>query len=186
MLEIEAKLRVEDHDSVREALLAVGAELVGCYVESNHILDRGDGSLYEQGCGLRVRTVEVLSGASVGATVTFKGPVQAGGVKTREETEVTVSDADGMLRVFDGCGFVVVLSYKKRRERWTVDGCNVELDEVPMLGTFVEIEGPSEQAVQTVQRRVGLEGVPHVRDSYVRMLADRCDAAGRSRLGIDF
>ena len=52
------------------------------------------------------------------------------------------NDDDAIDAAFAALGYSRVLSFEKRRESWKLGGCNVELDELPHLGTFVEIEGP--------------------------------------------
>ena len=102
MIEIEAKLRVDDLADVRRRLEQAAATFVGSYVETNHILDRVEGSLRAAGCGLRVRTYQTLSGQSVAATLTFKGPQQPGALKQRRETELHVDDAAAALAAARG------------------------------------------------------------------------------------
>ncbi len=186
MREIEAKIRVPDLEPVQARLREFGARFVGRYIENNHILDRHDGSLRGAGCGLRVRWMQTVDGQDAAPTVTFKGPVQESPVKRREEIEVDISDADRMLLLLGAIGFETVVSYRKRRERWTLDDCHVELDEVPLVGTFVEIEGPCEATIRAVQARLGLGSESHVRHGYVGMLLKRCRELGRSAIGIDF
>lgn len=186
MLEIEAKIRVHDLDVVRHRLSECAARPIGLYIERNWILDRPDAALRSSGCGLRVRTMERLEGADAPATITFKGPVLKSSVKRREEIELDISDAEKMLALLTAIGFEVVVSYRKRRDRWTLDDCQIELDEVPLLGIFVEVEGPSEQAVERVRTRISLGDEPHVPAGYVRMLVDRCRELGRPPFEVDF
>ena len=186
MVEIEAKIRVGDLNAVRKKLTECGAEFIGDYTESNHILDRQGKSLRSVGCGLRVRTVETNRGQAAPATFTFKGPVEKSTVKRREEIEVEFLDAEKMLRILAAIGFDTLLSYTKRRESWSLEGCRIELDEVPLLGTFVEIEGPTEQAIDVVRNRLELSDQAHVVRGYVDMLANRCRELRRSMIGIDF
>jgi adenylate cyclase, class 2 len=140
MVELEAKIKVDSHDDVRASLRRAGATFVGRYVEQNTIFDRADGSLRRSGCGLRVRSVETVEGERMDATCTFKGPVQASEYKRREEVETRVADAEGLVRVLVAVGFESAVTFEKRRESWRLDGCRVELDDVPLLGTFVEVE----------------------------------------------
>lgn len=186
MLEIEAKMRVPDFAAVRARLVDRGARFVGRYAETNYILDRVDGSLRASGCGLRVRSMDTVEGRDVAATMTFKGPVLKSSVKTREEIEIDISDTDTSLSLLTAIGFQTVMSYRKRRERWDLGDCHIELDEVPLLGTFVEVEGPDEAAVRKARRRIGLGDEPHIRTGYVRMLSDRCRETGRPVIGIGF
>ena len=56
----------------------------------------------------------------------------------------------------------------------------VELDELPLLGTFVEIEGPDEKTIHQVQQRIGLSEHRHIEASYLSLLSDFCRRTGSS------
>ena len=184
MIEIEAKLRVDDLDAVRDRLASVGGHFVGRYVETNHIFDRPDGSLQENGCGLRVRAMDAVAGESAAATLTFKGAVEPSSFKRRREIQTAIGDAAEACELLIALGFVEVLSYRKSRESWTLDDCFVELDEVPLLGRFVEIEGAGESLIASVQSKIGLGSAEHVESSYVRLLVRECERLGRSPIGV--
>ena len=115
-VELEAKIPVASHESIREALRNAGAEYVSRVQETNHLLDRNDWSLRNQGCGLRVRRIEVLDGSGTGPTMTFKGPKQSGAFKQREEHETPVTDPDAALAILRGLGHTRELVFEKRRE----------------------------------------------------------------------
>ncbi len=183
MLETEAKFRVESHAPVRRHLEERRASYFGRYNEENHILDRPDGSLVAGGCGLRVRSMEALEGQPVPATLTYKGPRHSGPLKRREELEVPIGDAGGCLLILHALGYQTVLSYRKQRDRWAFEGCRIELDDVPGLGLFVEIEGPDEPAIRAVQEALGLSAAEHEPRSYPHMLSQRERAGGGSGPG---
>lgn len=172
-VELEAKIRVDDHAPIRDALRTAGANYLGRVLEINHLLDRDDCSLRDTGCGLRVRSIVVLDGTGPGATMTFKGPKQAGAFKQREEHETPIADADAALAILRGLGHTRELVFEKRRETWQLADCTVELDEIPVLGSFVEVEGPSAEAIQDVLEALQLNANDNINDSYVAMLADR-------------
>jgi len=117
----------------------------------------------------------IRDGGDTTATLTYKGPVIPGPIKSREELEVVVGDADAVAEILRRLGFVHILRFQKRRESWSFQGCRIELDEPPHIGLFVEIEGPDAAAIAAVQRAIGLSDVPHVQASYVRMLMEYCD-----------
>jgi adenylate cyclase class 2 len=170
--ELEGKFAVESHEPVRERLTQLGARLIGRVVETNTFYDRPDGMLRRGGSGLRVREIETLAGEPQPPTLTFKGPVQAGPFKKREEIELPLTDAEAMRRLLEAIGFVEVLRFRKRRESWRLDDCRVELDELPRLGLFVEIEGPSESAVQATRNALGLSAARHLARGYAELLAE--------------
>lgn len=179
-IEIEAKFAVGDLEQVRGRLRSAGATYVGRVLECNRFFDRADAGLRAAGCGLRVRSVRVLDGPAVAATVTFKGPVQAGAFKTRRECELAVSDAEQAAELLTLLGFDETILFEKRRESWRHGGCMIELDELPFIGTFVEIEGPSEGAIRDVQERLALGGTACERASYLALIVRHCENAGIS------
>lgn len=185
-LEIEAKLQVDSHEAVRRSLGEHGAVALGRVLETNHILDRADGKLRAAGAALRVRTSEPVNEGSSGAALTFKGPIQQSGFKRRQEIEVQVSDVRSMLDLLGALGFVEVMVYCKRRESYRLERCRVELDEVPLLGQFVEIEGPDERSIEGIQTRLGLGDLAHIAESYIGLLVAQCERTGRNWRRIDF
>jgi len=170
--ELEAKFAVDAHEPVRERLEALGAAFIGRVLETNTIHDHVDGRLRNGGCGLRVRGIEVLEGETLPATLTFKGPIQPSSFKKREEIEMPLADAESMRRMLEAIGFVEVLRFQKHRESWQLDNCRVELDDLPRVGLFLEIEGPDEHEVQAAQITLGLGDAKHIRRGYVGLLRD--------------
>ncbi|MFH1418823.1 MAG: class IV adenylate cyclase [Planctomycetota bacterium] len=170
-VELECKLRSPPHGALREKLRAAGASYVGRVLETNRLYDRADGSLRQSGRGLRIRSVEVLDGPAVRPTLTYKGPRTASAFKRREETEVEIGDAAVMAAVLAALGFAEAVSFEKRRESWRLEDCRIEMDELPELGSFVEVEGSDEQAIRSALTALGLSAAEVVDTSYVAMVA---------------
>ncbi len=185
-LEVEAKLRVESHDAVRQALVGAGAAPLGAVMETNHILDADDGSLRAAGAGLRVRVSAPLQDDDATVTLTYKGRRERSALKRRPEIEVVVAEADTTLQLLARLGYVERVVFAKRRESHRLSSCRVELDELPLLGCFVEIEGPEEESIQRVQALLGLSDLPHLSRSYVSMLVEVCQQLGRDPRRICF
>ncbi len=171
-VEIEAKVRVGEHQPVRERLQVLGARFVSRVLECNQLLDRPDRQLRAAGCGLRLRTVKTLDGPVQPPTITFKGAKEPGLYKRRRELEVEVSDAQDMIQILAALDYHEVLIYEKLRESWQLGDCRVELDELPYLGRFVEVEGPGEEAIATVLSELDLAAAPLVPESYVALAAE--------------
>lgn len=184
MLELEAKMRVDAHEPVRERLEAAVAEYLGTVIEMNCIFDRADGSLLAEGKGLRVRECRVLEGRPVPATITYKGPRMKGELKQREEIETAVADGPEAIELLKALGFRERLSFEKKRETWCLGECLIELDTVPHLGAFIEIEGPAKSQIDHVRRLLALQEAALISDSYVRMLAEHCRAQHLAPLNI--
>ncbi len=108
----------------------------------------------------------------------YKGPKEPDDYKKRVEVEVGVSDADAMESLLDALGYVKALAFNKRRRLYQLQGCEVALDELPLLGTFVEIEGPDSDAIARVQARLGLSDSPHIMASYACLIDERLSQLG--------
>ncbi len=170
-VEIEAKMKLNDVAALEARLVAAGASFAVELLEVNTFFDTRRGDLKAADEGLRVRLEKSTDGSHVEATITHKGPRAHGRMKTRDENELIVADARVAAELLIALGYVSVLSFEKRRRRWTLDGCRVEIDTLPYLGGFVEIEGPSEPAVLAVRRKLALDHLPMISASYISMLA---------------
>src|SRR5262245_7751066 len=101
-LEREIKLRFASAEEARTAVLACGATpLLGRRLQEDSLLDTEDEDLRRRRCVLRVR---VENGKS---RLTFKGPVEPGIMKVREEVETVVGDGAILLRVLHELGLHV-------------------------------------------------------------------------------
>src|SRR4051812_45455811 len=185
-VEIEAKMKVPDHASPRAQLQQLGATKVGEFLEINTFFDTEDRSLLAADHGLRIRVKRDVKTNTEEFILTLKGPRLHGQLKSREETEVTVANARDMTTILEQLGFRVVLSFEKRRESWTLGGCHVELDEVPHLGTYLEIEGPGEEKVMKVREQLGLSDRPLVKASYIALLMTYLQEHGQSGRQVRF
>jgi adenylate cyclase class 2 len=168
--EIEAKLKVDNHDAVRRRLNELGGQLISRGLETDTFFDRPDGTLFAKDHGLRVREVEPQDGGERSASLTFKGAVHPGIFKARQEIELSIGSAETACKMLEALGFVQVLRFQKQRERWRLAGCSVELDNLPMIGCHIEIEGPSAGAIQAVREQLVLTGTDPIRTSYIGLL----------------
>lgn len=173
-VEIECKLKVESHSAVRQTLENLGASRLGMHLETNLLFDNKEGQLREQDAALRLRSSRSLDSESSAYTFTFKGARDQAGVKKRPEWEVEVSDAETVRHILESLGYQPSLCFEKRRESWSVDDCEVDLDELPHLGCYIEIEGPSEESIEKVQAKLGVSDVPHIPQTYMALLVAYC------------
>jgi adenylate cyclase class 2 len=186
-VEIEAKMSVPNLGIVRDRLRELGAAGGGRTLETNTFFDTEDRSLLAADEGLRLRRNRDEASGKDEHVITNKGPRQHGALKSRDEVEVTVGDYDDAVQLLERLGFVRMLSFEKRRESWKLGGCKVELDELPYLGTYVEVEGPTEGAVLAVRDQLGLSDRPVVKTSYIAMLMGYLQERGiQSRRNVTF
>jgi len=158
-VEREIKLAFESAEAARAAVVATGATpLLGRRLQEDALLDTADEQLRQRRCVLRVR---IECGKS---RLTFKGPVQPGIMKLREELETVVGDGDVVLRVLRELGLNVWFRYEKYREEFAYEDVIVAIDETP-VGVFVEIEG-SEPGIASMAKALGRSQDDYVVDSY--------------------
>jgi predicted adenylyl cyclase CyaB len=118
--------------------------------------------------------------------ITHKGPKIPGKLKIRPETELDAVGEDDAIALLGALGYQPLLHFEKRRDRWRLDGCNVELDMLPGLGSFIEIEGPGEEAVMAVRQKLGLAGQDLVSNSYLTLLVRRIEAGALTEAELVF
>jgi adenylate cyclase class 2 len=170
-LEREVKLRFDTAEAARAAVMATGATpMRGRRLQEDSLLDTASEDLRRGRSALRVR---VDGGRSL---LTFKGPVQPGIIKVREELETLVGDGHLLLRVLEKLGYHIWFRYQKYREEFALDDCVVAIDETP-VGVFVEIEG-GEQGIGRVAQALGRGPTDYVLDSYRGLFVTHCAQRG--------
>jgi adenylate cyclase, class 2 len=185
-VEIEAKMTVESFDVVRARLREVSAAGPVEHFEVNTFFDTEDRSLLAADEGLRLRLDRLVAGGAERHVITYKGPRRLGPLKSREEVELEVSDAAAATQLLERLGYLRTLSFEKRRESWALDRCKVELDELPYLGKFVEVEGPDEASVMRVRERLGLASRPIVKSGYIALLMSHLQERGQTTKDVRF
>jgi predicted adenylyl cyclase CyaB len=189
--EVEAKFKVDGFAAIRKALRSENAEYAGTVLHSDRYYDRPDNGFAERGCGLRLRLRQALKHGHHAQLderpeITFKGPVDADSrLKSRREIQTRLDDAQAAADLLEACGLVCFRIIEKRRCSYRLGRAIIELDELPLLGSFVEIEGVSENHVETVQKRIGIQA-EHINDSYVHLVTDYCNANGLDPASITF
>jgi len=171
MLEREIKLRFTTAQEAREAVQALGAPLVGeRRFQDDALFDNEREDLRERRCALRLRREGARS------YLTFKGPVQPGPMKLREELETAVADADALQRVLEHLGLHVWFRYQKYREEYALDGVVAAIDETP-IGAFVELEG-TEAGIAAAAAALGRSAADYILDSYCGLFMRHREALG--------
>lgn len=162
MIEREVKLRFDSPEEARSAIVSGGATLLRHRrLQEDALLDTHDESLQARQSALRLRTD---AGKSL---LTFKGAVENGTMKVRDEYETEIGNREVMMHVLEALGLHVWFRYEKYREEYTAEGVTVALDETP-VGTFVEIEG-DEHGILAVTRALGRTPDDFILSSYRRL-----------------
>lgn len=146
-------------EEARERVRGAGATpLRPRRLQHDVLVDTADRRLLDAGTALRVRT------DGDRAYLTFKGPVQPGPMKVREEIETEAASGTALLAILDALGYAPAFRYEKYREEYAADGAVIAIDETP-IGTFVEIEGTA-AAIDGLAVRLGFSRADFVTASY--------------------
>lgn len=178
--------------------------------EMNLLFDTPEGGLAKHGQLLRIRTEKSASrtqrhispaqkrtsNRTIRHLLTFKSPPEAlaignltrqpsagGRYKIREETELDITDAKSLQKIFEGLGLRGWFRYEKyrttykfpARAKWAY-GLLVEMDETP-IGTFIELEGPGE-AIDRAARELGFPHSDYIQKNYLVLYLDECKKRG--------
>jgi len=153
--EVEVKFLDVPHDEARKRLERTGASRKhSMRLMRRAIIDYPDRRLQTGTAGawasVRVRD----EGDRV--TCTYKH-VATDGKDSMHEIEFTVSSYENAVEFFKAIGLDVYTEQETKRETWQLGDVKVELDEWPWIPPYIEIEGPSEEAVRQVAERLGYD-----------------------------
>lgn len=173
MLEVEAKIRIESSDTIRNRLKELGAEFDKKTRQTDTYFNSPLRDFAKTDEALRIRTEDDLS------EITYKGPkIRGTGAKAREEFNVEISDPAVLSNILDRTGFFRSAEVLKTREEYEFMGTKIALDTVDGLGEFIEIEVVTEDRdsaldlIESVRKKLGITG-EHISESYLEMLLEK-------------
>lgn len=150
--EIEAKFLRQDHDAIRLKLQELGAVCkVPKRLVRRTVLDFPDRRLKADGAWIRLR--EELDGsielmlkkvASDELGQTFEQPVSVGDYQAAKQFLLAI-------------GLDIKAEEESKRELWQLGDVEIILDEWPWVDPYIEIEAPTEDAVQSCASKLGLD-----------------------------
>jgi adenylate cyclase class 2 len=184
MLEIELKLKVESLAPIAERLRQLGAQFEGDFIQTDAYYDDSEDSLVNSDRCLRIR--KHRNGGSEVIELTYKGARENHRFKTRREIGLKVEKAEELAYIFQHLGYKERLTFEKKRSLWNFAGCEVAMDELPLLGNFVEIEGPNDAMIENAQKQLGLEKIPHTPQSYAHLMEEAIKKTGTKKRKITF
>jgi len=168
--EIEAKLKVDSLQTPTEKLARLGAEFAQEQVQTDYYFDDANGALTKTDRCLRLR--QQFADGHQKVLLTYKGAKEKNDFKKRKELELEVKDLDATASLLSALGFKQALVVEKKRRIWRLGSCRVCLDELPLLGSFLEIEGPDAEKIADVQSSLGLANSPHIQESYAKLISE--------------
>lgn len=176
-IETEAKLRVNSLEQIEHELADVGAEFIQQQLHTDSYFDVADRTLTESDSCLRLR--RQLVDGNERFSLTFKGPKEKDEFKKRREVEIEIQDGQSAEKLLLLLGYNKILVFDKKRQLWRFNGCEIALDELPLLGFFVEIEGPDSKKIADVQGSLDLSDLPHISESYASLMEEKLQQLGK-------
>jgi len=168
MEEIEIKFPVKNTKVITEKLKKLGFRVATArHLEKNFLFDDGSRTLQRSGKLLRVRKTPSSQ------TVTYKGPIATTSrLKHREEIECKIEQADILIRILEEVGFKLRTEYSKYRTVFEKEGFCISLDETE-AGNYIEVEGPSDEAITKLGEKLGYTEQDFVRRTYAELIGEK-------------
>ncbi|MBZ5728398.1 MAG: class IV adenylate cyclase [Acidobacteriia bacterium] len=176
--EIEQKLRLPDGafaQLVEQRCRRLGTGEPAAIVQRDEYFDTSNEDLRKGDFTVRIRQ------AADRVFVALKGPRihQPSGVHHRIELEFEVPDPRHLRAQLETQGLIRTAVIDKRRSEFSIQECFVALDTVPFIGSFIEIEGPSAEAIESVRNTLDLSAAVAVKENYTELLEEAFLKCGR-------
>ena len=145
--EYEVRVLEIDVDSIKEKLESVGAEFCFDKLQKRYVYDFIP---KVESKWIRLRT----NGEKT--TLTIKNLVSSS-IDGTQELEVEVDNFERTNLILKELGYEAKGYQENRRIQYMLNGCEVDIDYWPMIPTYLEIEGPSEEAVYDTIKILGID-----------------------------
>jgi adenylate cyclase, class 2 len=167
--ELEIKIAIpskEQFKHVYKSCLHLFGSPSSHFKQLDEYYDTPDSQLQQQDLVVRIRSEDKKK------TIALKSPrIQlSNGMTKRIELEFESADGDKIHEKLFQQGLQSNESYEK--ERWTFvhHDCEIVLDKLPFIGTFIEIEGPSEEAINEVIHLLDISNFPTIQNHYGELM----------------
>ena len=149
MREIEAKILEVDGKQLEARLRKLGAKKVGKRSVNSLFFDFPNNSLKKKKAVLRLR----LDGKK--SFLTLKRKRGKSKLKELDEFQVEVSDFKETKKILSLAGLVEKRAIKKTRTTFKLGRASIEIDKLPGIPLFAEIEAPSAKQVVATAKKLG-------------------------------
>lgn len=144
--EYEVRVLEIDKVEIERKLKNLGAQLQWDHLQKRYVYDfipKIDGKW------IRLRTNGDMT------TLTIKNVVSSK-IDGTQELEIVVDDFEKTNLILNELGFVAKGYQENRRCQYILDGVEIDIDSWPLIPTYLEIEGKSEQDVYQVLEKLGI------------------------------
>ena len=145
--EIEARFLECDAKQVIKKLEENGAKFNGDWLQVRNCYDF---TPKKENSWIRLRT----NGKTTTLTIKEISSEKIDGTK---ECEIEVSDFDTTNEMLGKLGYIARSKQENRRIQYVLDGVEVDIDSWPKIPTYVEFEAQSEQDIENVCKKLGID-----------------------------
>lgn len=174
--ETEIKVQLHSKDELQRVLSWCERELGQATLirQRDEYYDTATESLRQHDLTLRLRT------ANDKLLIAMKSPrvFLTDAIHDRIELEFTAADRDEVARTIDRYGLRPTAITEKRRWKFQSDDFKVLIDQLPFIGSFLEIEAPSVEKINQLVSLLGLPQSAAVNKNYSELLEDKLKEIG--------
>lgn len=142
MNEIETRTVVDNINEIEINLKKLGFINKGKFVQHDIMLDTPNADIFNSRRKLRIR----IENEKV--ELTYKGKFEVrDDLAKRSELNINInkSDIENYIKIFSDIGYPICFQIKKTRKLWKKDNIQVTIDNWPIIGNILEIEGEEEK-----------------------------------------
>ena len=165
--EYEIRILEIDKESIVKKLEDLGAIKGGEYNQKRYVYDLKP---VQKDKWIRLRT------NGIETTLTYKD-IESNTIDGTKEVEIKVDSFEVANEFLNKIGFVARSYQENKRIQYTLDNVEIDIDTWPMIPTYLEIEGNSEEEVNNMVKKLGL--------SNLKITALNCDDTYRKIYNID-
>lgn len=169
-LEIKIKIDSEEHfHAIYEACNKLFGAPTSHVRQLDEYYDTPDGQLKKQDLVIRIRSMGERQ------VIALKSPrvELPSGMSERIELEFVSAEGERVQEQLLTQGLHSNEAYEKERWVFTFNACEIVLDKLPFIGAFVEIEGPSEEAIEHVVHMLDLTTCQVIKQNYGELMKEK-------------
>jgi len=145
--EYEIRILEINKEEIIKNLEKLGATKIGEFDQKRYVYDLKP---MQENKWIRLRTNGIKT------TLTYKD-VESNTIDGTKEVEIEVDDFENTNELLERIGFKNKGYQENNRIQYILQGVEVDIDSWPMIPTYLEIEGKSEEEVIRIQKQLGID-----------------------------